>query len=85
LPPGLGGPYSDDQRGVGGQIESRVQGWRVEPRGYGKRGGAKVSDVTAGIAGVSGALASTGVGAVVAAPIAAVSGIITGLGKIFGF
>ncbi len=93
LPPGLGGPYGPDQRGIGGQIESRVQGWRVEPRGYGKRtpggslrsGGAKVSDVTAGIAGVSGALASTGIGAVVAAPVAAVSGIITGLGKIFGF
>ena len=85
LPPGLGGPYGPDQRGIGGQIESRVQGWRVEPRGYGKRGGAKVSDVTAGIAGVSGALASTGIGAVVAAPLAAVSGIVTGLGKIFGF
>ncbi len=102
LPPGLGGPYGPDQRGIGGQIESRVQGWRVEPRGYGKRargdpsgtakppgslrtGGAKVSDVASGIAGVSGALAATGIGAVVAAPLAAVSGIVAGIGKIFGF
>ena len=93
LPPGLGGPYGPDQRGIGGQIESRVQGWRVEPRGYGKRsrggslrtGGAKVSDIASGIAGVAGIASATGIGAVVAAPIAAVSGIIAGIGKIFGF
>ncbi len=85
LPPGLGGPYGFSQEGIGGNIAARVQGWRVTPRGKGKRGGAKVSDVATGIAGVSGALAASGIGAVAAAPIAAVSGIVAGLGKIFGF
>ncbi len=85
LPAGLGGPYGWSEEGIGGNIAARVQGWRVTPRGKGKHGGAKVSDVATGIAGVSGALASTGVGTVVAAPLAAVSGIVAGLGKVFGF
>lgn len=79
LPPGLGGPYMLSQEGVGGQIADRPITWR-DPSG-----GAKVSDIATGVAGVSGALAATGVGAIAAAPIAAVSGIVAGLGKIFGF
>ena len=85
LPPGLGGPYGWSERGVGGQIASRVQGWRVTPRGKGKHGAGKVGDVAAGVAGVSGALAATGIGSVVAAPVAAVSGIVSGLSRIFGW
>ena len=48
-------------------------------------GKVKVSDVSAGIGTVASGLAATGIGAPLALPVAAVSGIITGLGKIFGF
>ena len=48
-------------------------------------GGLKVSDVSTGIAGVASGLAASGIGAPIALPVAAISGIISGLGKIFGF
>ena len=60
-------------QGFGGNIDQRFGG-KV-----------KVSDVSAGVTGVATSLAATGIGAPLALPIEAVSGIITGLGKIFGF
>ena len=58
--------------------ESSLGGRESEP-GVGR------SDIASGIAGVAGVASASGIGAVVAAPIAAVSGIVAGLGKIFGF
>ena len=68
---------------IDAQLQQQHQQRQQRQRRLG--GKVKVSDVSSGIAGVATGLAASGIGAPFALPVAAVSGIITGLGKIFGF
>ena len=68
----------------GSRMDNSILGMKMSMfNRYG--GGVKVSDVSTGIAGVASGLAASGIGAPIALPVAAISGIISGLGKIFGF